>query len=472
MNDQLIKLSLIGAPLLLAGLNGYPAEKTKGAGKPNFVIFIADDAGWNDIGPYGNSGIQTPNIDRLAREGLTFHNAFVTTSSCSPSRCSIMTGLYPHNTGAGELHLPLPADKKIFPGELKKNGYYTVAAGKWHLGPNRTEFDSIFHPHEASGAADWARALENRPKNKPFFMWLAANDPHRPYVEKQIIPRPNQAEGVFIPPFIPDNDLIREDFRKYYDEISRLDANIGKVMDQLDKEGLAENTVIIFLSDNGRPFPRSKTRLYDSGVKTPFIIRWPGHIKGGSHSESLVSSIDIAPTLCELAGVPLLKEFQGKSFAKLFTDTEATIHDFIFAEHNWHDYQAHERLVRSKKFLYIKNRLPLLTASPPADAVSGVTFQEMIRLYHMGQLTGPQKDSFVAPRASEELFDVINDPFQLTNLAASAGHAGVLKQMRQELEKWIALTGDSTFQNPAADMYDRLTGRPLPGVKVRKPENF
>jgi N-sulfoglucosamine sulfohydrolase len=381
MKDQLIKLSLLtGSVMFSTGMVASAKKAFHPGNKPNVIIIIADDAGWNDSGAYGNSGIRTPNIDRLSREGMTFTNAFLTISSCSPSRCSIMTGLYPHNTGAGELHLPLPPNKNIFPGELKKAGYYTVSSGKWHLGPDRTEFDSIFHAREASGAADWIRALQNRPKDKPFFMWLASNDPHRPY-EDGIIPNPNRAADVWVPPYIPDNDSTRKDLTRYYDEITRLDSNIGKVLDELDRQGIENNTVVIFMSDNGRPFPRCKTRVYDSGVKTPLLIRWPGHIEAGSRSNSLTSSVDMAPTLCELAGVAAPKEFQGKSMVKLFSEPDAKIRDFVFAEHNWHDYQADERMVRDKRYLYVRNRLPGLNASPPADAVTSITYQEMIRLY-------------------------------------------------------------------------------------------
>ncbi len=473
MNDKLIKMGMLTGTILFSTVSDSMAKKAvEKNSRPNFIIFIADDAGWNDLGPYGNPGIRTPNINRLAREGITFHNAFVTTSSCSPSRCSIMTGLYPHNTGAAELHLPLPADQKIFAGELKNNGYYTLATGKWHLGPDRAEFDSIFHARDASGSADWIRAVRNRPKDQPFLMWLASNDPHRPYAEETIIPNPNKEEDVIIPPFLSDNAPTREDFRKYYDEITRLDFNIGQVLKELDDQEITENTVIIFLSDNGRPFPRSKTRLYDSGVKTPFIVRWPGRIKAGSQSKSLVSSIDIAPSLCEMAGIPIPRRFQGKSFVSLFTKPDAAIHDYIYAEHNWHDYQAHERLVRSKRYVYIKNWLPWLNASPPADAVTSFTYQEMIRLCRENKLPDSQKDSFVSPRTPEELFDAENDPFQMNNLADDKAYTQILKQMRKELDRWIKATGDTTFQHPEADMYDRWTGKPLPDVNVRRPQNF
>lgn len=463
---------MLTGSILCSSLMGASAKKAVHPGeKPNFIIFIADDAGWNDSGAYGNTGIQTPNIDRLAREGMKFTNAFLTTSSCSPSRCSIMSGLYPHNTGAGELHLPLPADRKIFPGELKKTGYYTVSSGKWHLGPDRAEFDSIFHSHEASGSADWIRALKNRPRDQPFFMWFASNDPHRPY-DDGIIPNPNKAENVVVPLFINDNDSTRKDFSRYYDEITRLDRNIGKVLNELNEQRIADNTVIIFMSDNGRPFPRCKTRVYDSGVKTPFLVRWPGHIKAGSQSNSLISSIDIAPTLCELAGVPVPKKFQGKSIVRLFTKPEITIHDYVFSEHTWHDYQAHERMVRNKCYLYVQNWLPALNASPPADAVVSPTYQEMIRLYRAGQLPESQQDCFVSPRGPEELFDVESDPFQMNNLAEDPAYSKIKKQMRQELDRWIKTTNDTTFQHPTPDMYNRWSGKPLPNIEVRLPHNI
>jgi N-sulfoglucosamine sulfohydrolase len=438
---------------------------------PNIVIFIADDAAWDDSGAYGNPFIRTPNIDRLAKEGMIFNSAFLTTSSCSPSRCSIMTGLYPHNTGAAELHLPLPQDKLIFPGKLQKAGYYTVSAGKWHLGPRRDEFDSIYMANDPSGAADWVKAVQNRPKGKPFFMWLASLDPHRGY-QSGIIPNPHQLNEVVVPPYLPDNDSTRKDLALYYDEISRLDHYIGLVVEELVNQGVYDNTVVIFMSDNGRPFPRDKTRLYDSGIKTPFIVRWPTVIRAGSASNALISAIDIAPTVCELAGADVPEVFQGKSFVSLFSRPDIELNEYVFAEHNWHDYQAHERSVRNHNYLFIQNAFPALNANPPADAVRSITYQEMIRLFDLGQLGEAYMDCFIAPRNGEELYDVVNDPYQMNNLIGEGAYKEVANKMRNILEEWKITTNDKLPDEITPDMYDRRNGTALPGIKVRTPGSF
>jgi len=430
-------------------------EKAK---QPNFIVFIADDVAWNDCGPYGNNNIKTPNINKLAEEGLVFDNAFLTTSSCSPSRCSILTGRYPHSTGAPELHQPLPADQVLFAGELQKAGYFTAVAGKYHIGPERAEFDSIYGG-SPSGCENWVRALKNRPADKPFFLWLAALDPHRAY-QPNTIPEPHKPENVIVPPYLPDNDSTRKDLALYYDEISRLDSYLGKVMAELKKQGEDENTVVIYMSDNGRPFPRAKTRMYDSGIKTPFIVRWPANVKQG-RTDALVSSIDIAPTFCELAGANISETFQGFSFAPVLENFSMETRSYIVGEHNWHDYQSHERAIRNHNFLYLRNAFPELNASPPADAVRSITYQKMIELYEAGELNENQLDCFIAPRPAEELYDVVNDPWQLTNLAGDEEYADTLKVMRKLLDEWIDKFNDSIPQNPTPDKFDRWTGERL-----------
>jgi len=425
------------------------------AKQPNFIVFIADDAAWNDCGPYGNDAIKTPNINKLAEEGLVFDNAFLTTSSCSPSRASILTGRYPHSTGAPELHMPLPADQILFAGELQKAGYYTAVAGKYHIGPERAEFDSIYGGRP-SGCENWVRALRNRPAGKPFFLWLAALDPHRAY-QPNAIPEPHDPDNVIVPPFLPDNDSTRNDLALYYDEISRLDCYLGEVMEELKKQGEDENTLVIYMTDNGRPFPRAKTRLYDSGIKTPFIVRWPDKVKKG-RTDALVSSIDIAPTFCELAGAEISETFQGVSFAPVLEDFSEKTRSYIAAEHNWHDYQAHERAVRNERFLYIRNAFPQLNASPPADAVRSITYQKMIELFEAGELNEKQLDCFIAPRPAEELYDVVKDPYHFNNLAENADYRNELQEMSLLLDTWLKEFNDSIPQNPTPDKFDRGSG--------------
>jgi arylsulfatase A-like enzyme len=445
----------LGLLTIISCTSQKPEEKTE---QPNFIVFIADDAAWNDCGPYGNQNIKTPNINKLAEEGVVFNNAFLTTSSCSPSRCSILTGRYPHATGAPELHMPLPADQMLFAGELQKAGYYTAVAGKYHIGPKRAEFDTIYGG-SPSGCEHWVEALQNRPENKPFFLWLAALDPHRDYAPNTI-PEPHRPEDVIVPPYLPDNDSTRKDLALYYDEISRMDSYIGKVMAELKKQGVDENTLVIYMTDNGRPFPRAKTRMYDSGIKTPFIVRWPEKLEKGT-TDALVSSIDIAPTFCELAGAGISETYQGKSFVPVLENYSAETRTYIAAEHNWHDYQAHERAIRNHKYLYIRNAFPELNASPPADAVGSITYQEMIKLYKAGKLNENQLDCFIEPRPAEELYDVENDPYQFNNLAEKPEYADALDEMRKLLDNWIVEFDDKIPENPTPDKFDRWTGERL-----------
>lgn len=437
------------------------------AERPNFIIIIGDDVGWNDVGPYGHPHVKTPNLDRMATAGMRFDAAFLTCSSCSPSRCSIMTGRYPHSTGAAELHMPLPADQVVFAGLLKAAGYYTGAAGKWHLGkPAEKNFDRIMGGG-ASGCENWETMLRQRPQDQPFFFWFASFDAHRPYKEGTI-EEPHGREEIVVPPFLPDQPPVRDDLGMYYDEISRLDKYVGKVMALLAEQKILDNTFVLFMSDNGRPFPRSKTTVYDSGVKTPFIVQWPAGVKPGVTTASLVSSVDIAPTILQLAGVPNSPTFQGKSFAAILKDPQAETRDYVFSEHNWHDYQAFERSVRSKEFLYIYNALPQLSGSPPADAVRSPTFETILKLEAAGQLPEDQRGTLVTPRPQEELYDVVKDPYQLHNLVDDPASAKTLMTMRQAYREWASRTEDEAPQAFTPDKFDRRTGLPLEKANKKK----
>jgi len=438
-----------------AGAHSATARK-----RPNFIILIADDLAWNDVGCFGHPTIRTPNLDRMAAEGMRFTSAFLTTASCSPTRCSVITGRYPHSTGAGELHQPLPPGQVAFPGLLKSAGYYTAAAGKWHMGDDaKRHFDRIYGGGP-SGGEQWLTALRERATDRPFFMWLAAFDPHRAY-RPNTIPTPHKPEDMVVPPFLPDVPEVRQDLALYCDEAARLDTFVGRVLEEVDRQGIAETTFILFFSDNGRPFPRCKTRLYDSGIKTPLLIRWPGRVQPATTCDSLVSVVDIAPTIMELAGLPASPTLQGVSFTPLLRDPSARTRSHIFGEHNWHDYQAHERAVRSDRFLYIRNAFPHLPGTPPADAVRSATFQTMLRLRREGRLNADQQDCFILPRPAEELYDVRKDPFSLRNLADDPACAEVLNHMRAVLDDWIRRTDDRIPADPTPDKFDRTTGRPL-----------
>jgi arylsulfatase A-like enzyme len=448
---------IVAAAMLQSPLNAADAPPPESP--TNFIVIIADDMAWNDCGAYGHPHIHTPNIDQMAADGMRFDRAFLTCSSCSPSRCSIMTGRYPHATGAAELHMPLPSEQVMFTAPLRQAGYYTTAAGKWHMGnAAESQFDKIYKKGGPSGCEQWVTALRERPKDRPFFMWLASFDPHRPYQPNTFTPA-HRRQDVVVPPFLPDQPEVRDDLVMYYDEIARLDSFIGKVFAELKAQGVDDNTCVIFISDNGRPFPRCKTMVVDSGVRTPFIVRWPSRVKAGSICESLVSSVDIAPTIVELAGGKPLESFQGRSFAPLLRDPKQTIRKFVFSEHNWHDYEAYERSVRNERYLYTRNWKPKLTASPPADAVTSPTFRKMLELHDAGKLPPAMSQPLIAPQPPEQLFDVISDPYQMNNLADDPQHAKTLAQMRRTMDDWRKRTGDELVEPLTPDWFDRRTGQ-------------
>lgn len=472
--------------ILLFGFMAVSSQAHAGPQRPNVILIIADDMARDDCGAYGNSKIKTPHIDRLAREGMRFDRAFVMASSCSPSRSSIITGRYPHNTGAEELHWPLPAGQVTFVEKLEASGYWTAAAGKWHLGNAVKDRFEVVREADASGfqlatgkdgkarmtvegtgaaqsgCDQWVAVLRDRPRDRPFFLWLAALDPHRDYQPRTII-EPHRPEDVTVPPYLPDTPEVRADLALYCDEISRLDHYVGEVLAELDRQAITGETMVIFLSDNGRPFPRCKTTLYDSGIGTPFLVRWPGHIRPGSRSGSLVSTIDIASTVLELAGIKPGPSFQGRDFSPLFKDPTAKVHETIFAERNWHDYAARGRAVRSQLFKYIKNDDAATPLTPPADAVRSPTFRTMRKLRDAGKLTPAQRTCFVSPRPVEELYDVQADPHELVNLAGDPRYAEVLGAMRRALASWQRETADIPPAELTPDEFDRETGEPLPG---------
>lgn len=472
-------------PLLLLALTAFAQGDT-----PNIVLIIADDMSWDDSGAYGHPTIRTPNIDQLAKEGVAFDNAFLTISSCSPSRCSIITGRYPHNTDAEELHWPLPAEQVTFTEKLRDAGYWCGAAGKWHLGEAaRHRFDEIrevdtsgfqlptgdagkagkfvetLEGEAQSGCTDWVPLLQGRPKDKPFFLWLAALDPHRDY-HPNIIPEPHKPEDVRLMPYHLDTPETRYDYTLYYDEIHRLDKYVGLVMEELEKQGVAENTLVLFISDNGRPFPRDKTTLYDSGIKTPWIVRWPGHAKPGTRCNQLVSSVDIATSFLTAANAEVTDTFMGVNFLPLLENPDEPVRDYAFAEKNWHDFEDHVRMARNQRYKLIFNAYVDLPQTPSADSARSVTFQNLMDKRLSGELTKEQMSCFLHPRSSLELYDTEQDPHELNNLIDLPQFEEVQKELTHALDSWTKSTNDYVPSQRTADEFDRITGIPT-AARVR-----
>jgi len=429
------------AAALAAAAAGAACGGSRGR-PPDIILITADDLSWDDIEPFGHPVVRTPHLERLAASGMRFERAFLTSASCSPSRCSTVTGRYPHSTGAGRLHDPLPEEQVTFLEGLRRAGYDISLAGKWHLGKAaRSRFDRIYAETPPGGAGAWRRALLEQPRDRPSFLWLSASDPHRPYADITG-GREHQPEDAVVPPYLADTMETRLDFARYYGAIERLDGLIGAVLEEIDRQGAAGRTLVIFMSDNGRPFPRCKPTVYDSGVRTPLLVRWPGRVAPGTLSRSLVSAVDIAPTILEAAGLRAPGTMQGRSMLPILADPGAVIRDHVYAERNWHDHPARDRMVRTTGYKYIRDFYPDLPATPPEDVRRSPTFRSMEMLFARGLLSPEQANCFIAPRAREELYDVETDPHELRNLADDPAHAATLGEMRRALEAWQRDTDD------------------------------
>lgn len=417
--------------------------------RPNFVFIVTDDISPNDLAVYGNAFVPTPNLQRMADNGLVFDNAYLTISSCSPSRCSMITGRYPHNTGAPELHTRLPNDQRTFVQQLQQAGYHTVLSGKNHMGQAaELGFDEQSDSRPA-GSEKWVQHLQNRPQDQPFFCWFASHDAHHAFTINDQAPM-FSPEDIQVPPMMYDGPGTRDMLCGYFHEVARTDYYVGQVLDELQKQNLTDRTYVIYCSDNGRPFPRCKTYLYESGIQTPLLITGPGVTSG--RTESLVSSIDFSATILDLAGVTIPDTIQGRSFRPVLSDPRAVTRQVAFAERNWHVFQNHARAVRCGDWLYIRNAFPERhNLSGESATFRYAAVKELWQAAadgrlppHVALLTKPQQPA-------EMLFNVVDDPHQFHNLAQNSDHRQQLQQMQRLLDSWVQATGDSVPANPTPD---------------------
>ena len=266
-----------------------------------------------------------------------------------------------------------------------------------------------------------------------------------------------------VPPYLVDDTQTRTDLARYYDEIHRMDRQIGQFCRTLKSRGMAENTLVIFLSDNGYPFPRGKSTVYDDGIQTPLIFSWNGHIeKGTVHNNGLISTIDLMPTLLEVAGMQPPESLYGESFIEILENPATRGREMIFAERNWHGADEHMRCIRTEKYKLIRTAYtdkPLGMGSDISTSPSWFSLQEA-RL--KGSLTYPQSLIFQAPRPGIELYDIQEDPYEIENLAYKAGYTDIIKDLLKKLESWQKETAD---HHPGLrripDAVDRRTGQPM-----------
>ena len=433
------------------------AAQTPTESRPNVIVFVGDDLGWRDTGPYGNPAIHTPHIDRLARSGLRVEGAFGTTPQCSPSRISMLTGKYAHTTGTEDLHTPLPETERVLPSHLHTRGYFTGHMAKTHYGPGAERQFQWYSTETSEAFPDFLNAAGAR----PFFLWVGFHEPHRPY-QQGTATDPHSPASVKVPPHLADTPETRADLALYYDAIARIDRAIGEMVAELERRNLRRSTLVVFLSDNGAPFPREKGTLYDSGTRTPLILSWPQVIPAGTvYDRGLVSTVDLAPTILELAGATPPKGTQGQSFRALLTAPASyTGRAYVFSERNWHDCDEHQRAVRTSRLKLIRTdaytSLPLCTA---ADIGASPSFLALRALAKASRLTVAQRLLFQVPRPRIELYDLAADPWELHNVAADPAYTKHVRELAGVLQEWIEQSGDF----PAAyrvrdDNTDRITG--------------
>jgi arylsulfatase A-like enzyme len=452
--------SFLALAALVAGAI-TPAAAQRPPEHPNIVVYVADDLGWRDTGVYGNPAVRTPNIDRIARAGLLVRYAFVTSPQCSPSRISILSGRYPHTTRTEDLHTPTPAGVRILPSYLQVAGYFTGMMAKTHIGPEAERQFQWYSPETVSALPGFLDSAGTR----PFFLWVAFHEPHRPY-DTTAAPEHSPARSV-VTPYLVDTRATRIDIARYYDAIVTMDRKIGEMTAELERRGLAGKTLVIFLSDNGAPFPREKGTLYDGGTRTPLAFAWPGVIRSGTvYDRAPISLVDLMPTLLEVAGARPDSLVQGRSLRPLLGSGESyTPQPYVFTERNWHDCDEHQRGVRDGRWKLIRTdaytALPLCTA---ADIGMSPSFQALRARAAAApaRLTAAQRRLFEAPRARLELYDLETDPWEVTNLAGDPAQAARVRKLASVLQEWSERTDDF----PAAwrvrdDNTDRITGLPF-----------
>ena len=417
--------------------------------KPNILWILAEDMSpqWSC---YGNGGIQTPNIDRLADEGALFQNAFVSGPVCSPSRSAMITGMYQTTIGAHHHRSSWPGSKihlpehiRLVPEYFKQHGYYTVNGG-----PKTTVYHAdLVSTDRKLGKTDynfvWDSAVyddndwKNRKPDQPFFAQIQLRGGK---YRKAEVPNPVDPAKVKLPPYYPDHPVMREDWAQYLNSVIYLDIQVGKILQRLEDEGIADNTIVFLWTDHGISHARGKQFLYDEGIRVPLIIRWPGVVTPGTVRDDLVSHIDIAATSLYMAGIPVPGYMQGRP---LFGAGRRP-REYIFAARDRCDETLDcIRCVRTKRYKYIRNFYPYRSHLQPNRYKDGKPIIKTMRqLFGEGKLNLVQASLFAPTRPSEELYDLKRDPHEIENLAALREHKTLLKHMRAQLMQWMRQTGD------------------------------
>jgi arylsulfatase A-like enzyme len=410
--------------------------------QPNILWISVEDLSLR-LGCYGDELARTPTLNQLAADGVRYENAFTTAGVCAPSRSAIITGMYQNSIGTHHMRtthvaegLPTPyfavppPQVKAFTEYLRALGYFCTNRAKtdYQFGEPITVWD------ETGGTAHW----RSRKEDQPFFSVFNFGTTH----ESQVWPKPDRKlitdpATVEIPPYYPDTKNVREDLARHCDNIAQMDQQVHEILRQLEEDNLVENTVVFFFSDHGDGLPRAKRWLYDSGLRVPLIIRWPGKLTPATVNSDLVSFVDLAPTVLSIAGIAAPSHLQGQAF--LGPDKQPP-REYVFGARDRID-ESYDwvRAVRDQKFKLIRNFYPEKPYVLPVPYRNrGLTMQDLLRMDKESQLTGPQRIWFSKIRPPEELYDLETDPHEIENLIAQPEFQPVADRLREALEDWMS----------------------------------
>jgi N-sulfoglucosamine sulfohydrolase len=405
---------------------------------PNILYVHSHDTGrW--VEPYGYP-VQTPNIQKLAEEGVLFRKAFCAAPTCSGSRACLLTGQYAHSNGmVGLAHrgFSLKDYRQHIVHTLHELGYWSALVGEQHISkkPEVIGYDEVIKidTSHVDDVTPVTIDLLTKRRKEPFFLSVGFFETHREFFQPS---SPKKANYVLPPPNLPDTPEIRQDMAAFHASASSLDRGVGAVLDALDAVGIAENTLVICTTDHGLAFPGSKATLYDRGLGVMLILRGPGGFTGGKASDALVSHIDLFPTICDLVDVPHPEWLQGKSLLPLVNGQAEEIRDAIFAEKTYHVAYEPERCVRTHRWKYIRR------------------FAERSRPVLANTDDGPSKALLLANGwaqrhiPNEQLYDLVFDPNEAHNLADDPSLSDVLEELRERLDAWMQATHDPLLDGP------------------------
>ena len=440
------KLSLLTFFMLTATLFSADNQRPPvvSLSKPNILFLISDDQSWIHTGMAGCKGVKTPNFDKVAKQGIYFRNAFCSSPGCAPSRGAILSGqdFWRLKEGAVQRSV-FPASVVSYPEILEANGYHVGVQGKgWGPGgllKDKNNADKRpswrWNSLEGKPHKSFSAFLKDLPDDKPFCFWFGSYDPHRPYVPGSGLKAGKKLEDVEVPPCMPDVPEVRSDILDYFYEIDRFDRDVGEILDLLDKTGRADNTLVFVTSDNGMPFPRCKTTLYDYGVRVPLAIRWPTRIKGGRNVDDFISLADCCPTILQAAGLKPLPEMCANSFMDvLLSEKSGQVNpqrNYALFGRERHGWSYPSRGIQNDRYLYIRNYMPERfegleshDKSPSKSFVLNHKDDPQYRKYY---------DYMLGRRPAEELYDLSNDPYQLNNLSSAPEQSPTLEKLRKQL---------------------------------------